>query len=421
MGTIDLAEPTDGPTVTRLQALARELEVVLVVPFYERGGFVRVPGPAQHLDPRGQQRLEPGGAVEPAHGDGEADPQGLEHVEHGARLAAHDDADALGGVPGLGDRAVDESGRGAEVGSLDVGRDADEPLRGKPVDLAGSHAAAHIRHIAEHQVGEIVDLAQGDGFHLAGRGHALGGNKHFHLVVESGGGVLPEVERHIPAGVGGHKHRVADVLGVHPAQAGLLAVDVDIHRGVVERLPELDIAETWDLGHLALDFFRVGPHLRQARTINDHLERRGRPEAHHIRDHVARFEPERDIARPGIGGLPVEARADEFPRQPRGDLPGQDFPEPFPERIEAHARSLAQRHAEHAVVGAAHEQDDIVQAEVRGDLPGESDADVDRVLAAFALDHAEDLLGVVLGGALDDGFFDRVQRIGEEEDHGNKD
>jgi len=32
----DLAEPVDGPTVTRLQAVARELAVVLVVPFYER-------------------------------------------------------------------------------------------------------------------------------------------------------------------------------------------------------------------------------------------------------------------------------------------------------------------------------------------------------------------------------------------------
>ena len=32
----------------------------------------------------------------------------------------------------------------------------------------------------------------------------------------------------------------------------------------------------------------------------------------------------------------------------------------------------------------------------------------------------KNLLRVVLGRALDDGFFDRVQRIGEEEDHGGK-
>ncbi len=32
----DLAEPVDGPTITRMRALAKELDVVLIVPFYER-------------------------------------------------------------------------------------------------------------------------------------------------------------------------------------------------------------------------------------------------------------------------------------------------------------------------------------------------------------------------------------------------
>ena len=73
-------------------------------------------------------------------------------------------------------------------------------------------------------------------------------------------------------------------------------------------------------------------------------------------------------------------------RQP-GDHPlGQDLAEPLAKLVELDPALLAQRHAQLAVVGPAHEQHHVVDAEVRGDLADEAHRDLDVLGLRLALD-----------------------------------
>lgn len=80
--------------------------------------------------------------------------------------------------------------------------------------------------------------------------------------------------------------------GRRPAVGSFLSIDADVHGRIVERLGNLQIAQTRNRSQLPLDFEHVLPAVIQAGAAGGDLDRRGRAEAHHLADDVGRFERE---------------------------------------------------------------------------------------------------------------------------------
>ena len=76
-----------------------------------------------------------------------------------------------GGVPGGGDRLGDLSRGPAHVLALDVRDQGQVALRHVAVDLAGPHALADRRHVADHQVDQGVDRLERQGLDVFRRLH----------------------------------------------------------------------------------------------------------------------------------------------------------------------------------------------------------------------------------------------------------
>ena len=148
--------------------------------------------------------------------------------------------------------------------------------------------------------------------------------------------------------------------------AGAVAVDVDIERGKVHLLLELQIAQRTQLGQLRPDLLRIGVDILQIGSLHVHLNRRGRTEAHHLGNDVAGFE----------GDLAV------------GQLPAQALAELFAQRFAARSVRF-QRDLDDGVLRSAGEQVDQVHRVTGGDEPFEIAGDGDVVLAGRALNHVE--------------------------------
>jgi hypothetical protein len=73
---------------------------------------------------------------------------------------------------------------------------------------------------------------------------------HLDLKGDAGVRVAPVGRLEVAARRRRGDERPSDLLDRHPELARPLAVDPDVHRGVVERLPELQIAQSRDLLHL---------------------------------------------------------------------------------------------------------------------------------------------------------------------------
>jgi hypothetical protein len=123
------------------------------------------------------------------------------------------------------------------------------------------------------------------------------------------------------------------VLDGDTAQARQLAVDLDLERGVVERLLEADIAEEGIALQLGGDFFRVLADLIIIRAHDPDRDRLRGPEAHDLAHDVTRLESEGALVRLLLG-----LRLGQAPRLQRFGQPGthplgEDLAEPLAERV----------------------------------------------------------------------------------------
>ena len=82
----------------------------------------------------------------------------------------------------------------------------------------------------------------------------------------------------------------------HAAGAGPLAVHCHLDRRIVERLPELQVAQRRDLLQLLPNLLGVRLVVGQVRPADGDLDRRRRAEAHDLVDDVGRLERELDPA-----------------------------------------------------------------------------------------------------------------------------
>ncbi len=125
--------------------------------------------------------------------------------------------------------------------------------------------------------------------------------------------------------------------------------------------------------------------------IEPDRDRRQRAEAHDLGHDIARLEAEGRhlglLRRLLLGQSPLFQPC----RHPGDDPFGQDLAEPLAELVELDPAPLAEGDAELAVVGPAHEEQHVVDAEVRGDLPDEAHRDLDVLGLRLALDLLEAL------------------------------
>ena len=164
-----------------------------------------------------------------------------------------------GGVPAAAIACGDLARGPAHVLALDVRDQGQVALRHVAVELAGPHALADRRHVADHQVDQGVDRLERQGLDVFRLLHPQGRDLELDQVVEAGLHVDPVVEVGEAGRRRRHDQRVGQVLDLGTAQARLLAVDLDLDGGVVELLLELDVAEEGDALHLAGDLLRVLP------------------------------------------------------------------------------------------------------------------------------------------------------------------
>ena len=296
-----------------------------------------------------------------------------------------------GGVSGGGDRLGDLPRRPAHVLALDVRGHGQVALRHVAVDLAGPHAPADRRHVADHQVDQGVDRLERQGLDVFRLLDPQGRDLNLDQVVEARLHVDPVVERGEAGRRRRHDDGMSHVLDLDAAEPRLLAIDVDLDGRVVELLLELDVAEEGDALHVGGDLLRVLPHHLQVGADDPDRDRRRRAEAHDLGHDVARLEAEgRHL------GLPLRLRLGQSPLlqplgQPRDHPLGQDLAQPLAELVELDAAVLAERDAQLAVVGPAHEQHHVVDAEVRGDLADVAHRDRDVLGLRLALDLLEAL------------------------------
>ena len=130
--------------------------------------------------------------------------------------------------------------------------------------------------------------------------------------------------------------------------------------------------------------FRSVPTIRTAIGVDE-------PKLMTVGHDVARLEAEgRQL------GLPLRLRRGQSPLlqplgQPRDHPLGQDLAQPLAELVELDPAVLGQRDPQLAVVGPAHEQHHVVDAEVRGDLADVAHRDRDVLGLRLALDLLEAL------------------------------
>ena len=121
------------------------------------------------------------------------------------------------------------------------------------------------------------------------------------MVIEACLWVLPVVKGDVSTGVGANENRVTNLLDIDATKASFFAIDVHINGRVIKRLLELDIAEAWDSLHFFSHLHCMGPHIRQAVSIDDNFERSRGTKAHHIGNHVTRFESKSEVGAVYLG------------------------------------------------------------------------------------------------------------------------
>ena len=138
--------------------------------------------------------------------------------------------------------------------------------------------------------------------------------------------------------------------------------------------------------HLGGDLLRVLPDQLQVGADDADRDRRQRAEAHDLVTMSPGSKPKVDSL-----GLPLRLRLGQAsllqPLGQPGDHPlGEDLAEPLAELGELDPAVLAQGDAELAVVGPAHEEHHVVDAEVRGDLADVAHRDLDVLGLRLVLD-----------------------------------
>ena len=155
---------------------------------------------------------------------------------------------------------------------------------------------------------------------------------------------------------------VAQVFDGGTAQARLLAVDLDLDGGIIELLLELDVAQEGNILHPGDDLLRVlrGPLFRSVPTM---------------RTAIGVVEPKLiTLVTMSPGWKPKVAVLACWPRlpmrqssllqpacQPRDHPLGENLPEPLAKCGELDPALLAERDANLAVVGPAHEEHHVVR------------------------------------------------------------
>src|SRR5579883_548754 len=148
--------------------------------------------------------------------------------------------------------------------------------------------------------------------------------------------------------------------------AGTIAIDIDIQRGIVLFLLELQIAEKVQLCQLRPNLFSVGVGVLQVDSLDVDQHGRRRAEAHYLRDDVSGFE--RDVA---VGELFVQVLA-----------------EPLAQTLAAR-RIRFQRHLDDGVLRAGRKQMDQIHRVAGWNEALEIAADRNTVLAGSALDYIQ--------------------------------
>ena len=184
------------------------------------------------------------------------------------------------------------------------------------------------------------------------------------------------------------KRRIGHVLDGHAAETGLLAVDVDADRGIIELLIKLHVAKLAYFLHLVEHAQGMAADGVAIRPDHEHLDRVRRAEAHDRADDIARFEAKGHLLCPRLGFFGRNPFLLKEIRQPGHDFFGQRLAEAVAELRHRDAALFLQPHSEHAVVARPHEKQNIVRGRVRGAHSRIADRHFD-LAAAFLVDDIE--------------------------------
>jgi hypothetical protein len=127
-------------------------------------------------------------------------------------------------------------------------------------------------------------------------------NLDLHLIGNAALGIGPIAGGDEAAARRGGDHRPRDIGRREAGQARLLAIDVDLDRGIIERLAKLNVAKGRYLGQFGRDLIGIFPADGQVRTADRNLDGRRAAETHHFVDDVGRLKAE-SRARDGGGQL----------------------------------------------------------------------------------------------------------------------
>ena len=125
----------------------------------------------------------------------------------------------------------------------DVRRERHHPLPVEAIVLADDRAVLDARDVAEQRMRRAVGRDR-HAAQIVERRHARLWHFDLHLERDAGPRIGPVVRRDEPARRRGRRKRSADLIDRHAELAGELAIDVDVDGRIVERLPELQIAQS---------------------------------------------------------------------------------------------------------------------------------------------------------------------------------
>ena len=242
-------------------------------------------------------------------------------------------------------------------------------LRHVAVDLAGPHAPSNRRHVADHQVDQRVDRLDRQGLDVFRLVDPQGRHLELDQVVEARLHVDPVVER----GEAGRRRRHDDGMGhVRDLGAGeprLLAVDrrprPSDSRATARTRRRAGTGMRLMLAAIfsacCRTSFRSVPTIRTAIGV-------GEPKLMTWVTISPGSKPKVDSFACCSASVLGQAPLLQPLGQPGDHLLGQDLAQPLAELVELDPAVLGERDPQLAVVGPAHEQHHVVDAEVRGDL-----------------------------------------------------